>query len=466
MVMAGIYLRISDDPQGRRAGVKRQEDDCRRICADRGWAVIEVYEDNDRSAYRGKARPEYRRMLEDIKSGAIDAVAAWHIDRLTRHPKDLEEFMEIADAAGIEVATATGDLDPSTGEGRFGARILGAVAAKESDDKSRRIRRKHEELARDGKNAGGGYRPFGFESDRVTIRESEARLIREAAERLLAGASMRGILKDWQAAGVTSPHGKPWPPTSFKRMILSPRIAGLREHRGEVVSQAVWPVIISEDVHRRLGRRLKTKSGGRSQRQRKYLLTGGLAVCGVCGAPLVSRPKNDGTPSMVCATGPGFTGCGKIRIIAGPFEEFVGAAVIEALSGPGLVDAMQTQATESETRDGELAEQIAQLQERLEQASHDYYVDQVISRAEFFRARDSLVDQIEQAKARLSRGSRIRVLQNLPAGADALNGLWTDADQGWRRSVVAAVIDHVEVGPAVRGRNFFDPDRLVIHWRA
>ena len=39
-VRAGIYVRISEDGEGRRAGVKRQDGDCRRICAERGWEVV------------------------------------------------------------------------------------------------------------------------------------------------------------------------------------------------------------------------------------------------------------------------------------------------------------------------------------------------------------------------------------------------------------------------------------------
>ncbi|MFH2071417.1 MAG: recombinase family protein, partial [Actinomycetota bacterium] len=84
---AGIYLRISSDPEGLRLGVQRQFEDCERICAQHGWEVTDVYEDNDRSAYRGKPRPEYERMLDDLRSGRINAVAVYAQDRLTRHPK-------------------------------------------------------------------------------------------------------------------------------------------------------------------------------------------------------------------------------------------------------------------------------------------------------------------------------------------------------------------------------------------
>ena len=143
LMRAGIYVRIIDDRTDQHAGVQRQEADCRQLAESRGWGVVAVYEDNDLSAYRGKERPAYLRLLEGLKAGEIDAVVVWHLDRLHCHPKELEEFFETCDGPGVgDLATVTGDVDLSTGDGRFQARILGAVARKESDDKSRRIRRK------------------------------------------------------------------------------------------------------------------------------------------------------------------------------------------------------------------------------------------------------------------------------------------------------------------------------------
>lgn len=45
------------------------------------------------------------------------------------------------------VVVSGGDYDLTTPEGRFTARIVGAVARKESEDRSRRVRRKDLELA-------------------------------------------------------------------------------------------------------------------------------------------------------------------------------------------------------------------------------------------------------------------------------------------------------------------------------
>ena len=461
---AGIYVRISDDTEGLRAGVRRQREDCVAICERLGWEPVEVYEDNDRSAYRGTQRPEYERMLSDLRAGTIDAVVVWAQDRLTRHPKELEEFFEVLEEVGdVGLASAGGERDLSSPEGQSFARIEGAIARRESDDKSRRLRRKHEQLASEGKVSGGGFRPFGYEADRKTICESEAVLIREAARRLIAGDSQRSILRDWEAQGIMTTTGKPWSLTSFRRMMRSPRIAGLREHRGEIAGPAEWKGIIDEATHRQLGVRLKGTGAGKANRQRRYLLTGGLAVCGLCGAALAAQPHN-GKRSMVCPSGPGRDGCGRIRIAAEPLEGFIGEAVIEALDGPMLIEAIRAD-EDTDNHDAQLAERIVTLQASLEQAAVDHYSG-AIGRAEHQAVRAALEAEIGTLRSKLSRNGRGRILSGLPSGRPALQAAWDERDVGWRRALVAAVVDRVEVQPATRGRTTFDPDRIKLTWWA
>jgi len=189
---AAIYCRISDDREGRHLGVDRQEKDCRELAERKGWQIAELYVDNDISAYSGKPRPAYRQMLADFKDGTRDGLVVYHQDRLVRQPRELEEFFDVCDAAGItDMASVSGDFDLSNYEDRTYVRILGAIAQKESHDKSRRIKRKHLELAERGRVSGGGPRPFGYEDDKVTIRKSEAKAIKEAASRILAGDSLK-----------------------------------------------------------------------------------------------------------------------------------------------------------------------------------------------------------------------------------------------------------------------------------
>src|SRR5262245_15242499 len=168
--------------------------------------------------------------------------------RAGRQPRELESFIDLCQRLGLtNVASVSGDIDLTTAEGQFQARILGAVAKKESDDKSRRIRRKHLEIAAEGRVSGGGSRPYGYEADKVTIRPAEAAVVTECAQRLLAGEPVRSIAQRLNEQGVPTSTGGEWSPQSLRRILASPRISGQRAHHGEIVADAEWPAIISAE---------------------------------------------------------------------------------------------------------------------------------------------------------------------------------------------------------------------------
>jgi DNA invertase Pin-like site-specific DNA recombinase len=106
MTKAAAYLRQSVDKKDDKLAIDRQRQDCIKLCKRRGWTPVE-YVDNDTSASTSR-RPGYQDMLADIESGAIGAVVVWHVDRLHRRPIELEEFISLADAKGIALATVTG----------------------------------------------------------------------------------------------------------------------------------------------------------------------------------------------------------------------------------------------------------------------------------------------------------------------------------------------------------------------
>ena len=106
-----LYARISSDRDRDHLGVTRQIEDCERLIARKGGRVAERYVDDDVSAYSGKVRPAYRRMLDDLRGGFLDAVVVWDADRLHRQPKELEEFFDVCkDAGGHEAGIRVGRL--------------------------------------------------------------------------------------------------------------------------------------------------------------------------------------------------------------------------------------------------------------------------------------------------------------------------------------------------------------------
>jgi site-specific DNA recombinase len=194
-----------------------------------------VYVDNDTSGYSGKRRPEYARLLDDLSAAIRDAVIVYHLDRLHRRPRELEDFLDLCDRSGIRgLACVTGEIDLGNHDGRFHARILGAVSRKESDDKSR-LSRKHLELATAGKVSGGGTRPYGYAKDRITVIPEEAEMIEEMAERLLAGDNLRSIATNLNDRDVPTVTGREWTTHSVRQLLYSARISGQREHHSEIV---------------------------------------------------------------------------------------------------------------------------------------------------------------------------------------------------------------------------------------
>ncbi|MFP5320611.1 MAG: recombinase family protein, partial [Acidimicrobiia bacterium] len=329
MTNAAAYVRISQDREGEGLGVARQQQDCMSFISKHGWELTEVYVDNDVSAFSGRCRPGYERLMADIRAGTVDAVVAWHPDRLHRSPRELEDFIETIERTRTTVATVTaGDYDLSTPDGRLMARIVGSVARKESEDKSRRLRRKHQELAERGKLSGGGRRPFGFEADRVTLRDDEADLIRDAAQRVLAGESLMSVINDWNERGVATVTGAHWSTTTLKRLLRSGRISGQREHNGRIVAEAQWPAIITPEQTQALRAILDDRSRDRSTREPRSYLLSGFVWCGRCRTRMTTRPTGRGVPRYICAKSRG--GCGRCGIAAEGLESHISDEILKA----------------------------------------------------------------------------------------------------------------------------------------
>lgn len=456
---AGIYVRISQDRAGEGLGVARQEKLCRQLADRLGWHVAHVYRDNDSSAFSGKPRPAYLRMLDDAKSGHIGAILVLDTDRLTRHPRELEDVIDLADRAGIALANVSGEIDLSTSQGRLIARITGAVARQESEHKSERIRRKQDELAQAGKWAGGPRR-FGYTPDMSALVEPEALAIREGVRAVLdLDRSWTQVAREWNDLEVLSPRGSEWRAPSVRRTLTAPHLAGLRAHRGEVVGEAEWPPIISRADHARLSALVRR---GRPTLPARRLLTGFL-VCGRCGATLTHSSTGARRRIYRCWKRPGHEGCGGLSLSAEPAEAVVRQAVLQAFDTPGYLAALEAETS------GDTSDVVAQLDDvdRRRAEAAQMFADGEIGRSEWMAVRDRL----ERLSADLNRQletSRPAVLL-AHSGGSRLAASWDDpeVDDGWRRAVIGLVIERIVVAPAAFKGAPFDPARIVsgIVWK-
>lgn len=290
VVRAIIYCRISRDRGGDALGVARQESECRDLCERSGWLVTDVLTDNDISAYSGKKRPAYTTLLERVDAGAVDVVVAWNTDRLHRRLSELVEYTEVCARRTVTTHTVrTGPIDLSTPSGILVAQQLGAVAEYESRNRSARVRAAKDQRAAAG-TPSGGPRPFGWDADGVTERPEEVALIRDATSRVLRGESLYSITREWRAKDVRTVYGNQMYVGALRSILLRPRNAGLRSHRGVVVGTATWdPVIDPEEWH--ACRRLITDPSRKLSWSTKPKYFGAMRY--LCGA----RIPDDSDPS-------------------------------------------------------------------------------------------------------------------------------------------------------------------------
>lgn len=418
--------------------------------------MAEVFIENDVSAFSGKARPKYRTLLEGIESGRFDALVAWHPDRLHRSTKELEAFIDTVELNKVTVATVTaGDLDLATPEGRLTARIVGAVSRKESEDKSRRMRRKAAQNAVEGKPAGGG-RPFGYESDKVTVCESEAAEIRRMMASFLAGGTLIGICRDLNDRGVLTPEGNRWRSPTVRGMLASARIAGRRTHHG-AETEAVWPAIV-DPVDVAKARAILADPARRLTPgpTRKYLLSGFLS-CARCGTALVVRPARNGRRrAFSCVADRG--GCGHCHVAADELEELVTEAVLVRLDTPTLAEAVDRKG-DATTDDG--TAELAKVEARQTELAEMYAAGE-IGRSEWVTARDALDARLAAARAKVAERVTVTAADAYTGKGAVLRDAWPGMALDARRAVLGSVIDRVVTAPSKR--RIFDPDRVTVTW--
>lgn len=454
MKRTAIYCRISRDTAGLGLGVERQESECRALARKLRWKVAAVFVDNDVSAYRGKPRPGYVALVDAMRAGEVDALIAWHPDRLTRSVRELEDLIDVLEATSTDVATvAGGTYDLSTPAGRMTARVIGSTARYESEQKSERQRSKARQLAESGKLHGGGTRPFGYEADRLTIVEPEAAVLREAADLVCSGWSLRRVVRHVTECGHRTPTGVAWAPTSLRRMLISPRVAGLREHRGEVVGAAEWPAIVDRETWERCRLTLTDPARRQNERMTRYLLVG-LAHTST-GIRMFARPNSRGVRRYFALPVDGKQG-GAIQ--ADELEAAVVDAVLRRFDKTTIPTPKSTKANDGladvEAIEAEMDE-LAKLRG-----------DGVISMREWVAAREPLQARLDAARASATPNAAPSALANLLGKKGALRTAWDDLTFDQRQDVLRIIIERVVIAPAVRGRNKYDPDRVTIEYRA
>lgn len=458
---AGIYARISHDPRSTEAGVTRQLAECKSRADQLGWTVATTYVDNDASAYSGRTRPEYRQMLADLSSGQINAVIAWHPDRLYRRLDDLAEFADLCKAHNVAVSTVqTGHIDLGSPTGRMIAGMLGVAARYESEHKAERVRSAATERARNGLHH-GGQRPFGYEPDGMTLRKREARIVADMAARFLAGESLSSLARWLTESAIPTVSGRTtWQISTVRQMLNSARLSGQVEHHGEIIGTGKWPAILTPDQTQAIRAVLSNPARRQNRPPRRYLLAG-LLRCHRCGSTLVGDPKANGRRYACKKSHNRPNACASVTIKADPIEAAITEAVLQRLDTEHLSKALQRRKKPANT--SALGDEVAAL--RTLETLTDMLGDGTLSRAQYERATGRARRRLNAARAAQANTHSSHDITAWATKPGRLRRQWPSLEISRQSAIIAAILDHATIGPATPGARSVNLDRIQPVWR-
>ena len=85
------YVRLSKTTE-EATSPQRQRAKIEALCKDRGWELLQTFEDIDESAFNGHKRPAYDHMLGRL--GEAEAIVFWRPDRLARSVTDFSHLLD------------------------------------------------------------------------------------------------------------------------------------------------------------------------------------------------------------------------------------------------------------------------------------------------------------------------------------------------------------------------------------
>ena len=169
--------------------------------AHEGWRLIKERFDDGGFSGGSLDRPALQRLLASIRSGLIDIVVVYKVDRLTRSLADFAKLVELFDAAGVSFVSVTQSFNTTTSMGRLTLNMLLSFAQFEREVTGERIRDKIAASKRKGIWV-GGIVPLGYEvhDRKLVIREDEAAIVRLIFERYLALGSLPALQRELRRA--------------------------------------------------------------------------------------------------------------------------------------------------------------------------------------------------------------------------------------------------------------------------
>ena len=182
-----LYTRVSTEIQVDGYSLTAQKERLRREAEHRGMKVVGEYSDEGKSGKNITGRPEFQKMLDDIKTGKdkVDYVLVFKLSRFGRNAADTLNSLQYMEDYGVNLLCAEDCIDSAGASGKLMISVLAAVAEIERENIKEQTMAGRQQKARDGR-WNGGFAPYGYKlvhkqgekAKVLEIEEKEAELVR------------------------------------------------------------------------------------------------------------------------------------------------------------------------------------------------------------------------------------------------------------------------------------------------
>ncbi|MFN2489385.1 MAG: recombinase family protein [Actinomycetota bacterium] len=468
---AAGYLRVSKERDGMEApSIYRQQ--IRDYCAAYDYRLTRIFEDIDFSGRKGaKPRPGFTEMMQQRQS--FDIIIVPSLSRFGRSMKDNLTAYDELEKDGVALAFLDLRVDTSTSSGKLVRNLMSGFAEFESDQISDRWKAALRHVAQQGRHNSGSNVPLGLRYDRdhknLVHDAATVGFAQEVFERYDAGENRHTILRDFIRRGVPRPKGGQWYTSTLTDMLAHPFYVGEIHHDGEVY-EAGWEPVVPRELFDRVQLRLRGEQAttkrfsGRKGRAR-YLLSGGLLLCGKCGASMVHHPgvaESTRHPATYRCPASELGRCDGGGIAAHRIEADVVSRFFEHVQGPVAEGAKKMGRSALSRRkkagpdyDKQLAKVDAEMDRLIEMS---LTASGPGAQSAFERRMDKLEQQrkdIQSARAEagaegVREQRRIEDLEKLRAVVSDIERLWAEASLEQRQALLRLAIDKVETVPHTR----------------
>jgi site-specific DNA recombinase len=320
-IIVDIYCRVSTDPQEDNTSLDEQETVSRQYCTEHNLIVGMVHREVF-SGYQYREREKLELMRQRYREGKIQGIVIRTLDRLSRSQVHNAILMDEMEHHTTSLYCVKENID-DTSMGKFVRMVLAFVAEMEREKIMDRSTTGRINKAREGKLASGTKPPYGWtwndpaKKDALIVDETQAAVIRWAAEEYANGTSAVQIVRTLEERSIPSPsNGERWNRVHLRRILSNERLTGknakifaYQKHKAHRPLEAIdlpdgtYPAIISEELFLRVQERLvrnKQESQRNNRQPERFLLRAGHIQCAMCQRFMVVHYHGAGAYQYRC----------------------------------------------------------------------------------------------------------------------------------------------------------------------